>query len=133
MLEKIDHIGIAVKDLEQAIRLYKEAFGIEPSLVYESEYTKAKIAFFPIGQTRIELIQPINPESVMGKFLEKKGEGIHHISFNVKDVDKSLSELEMKGIQLIDRKARKVRENEKVAFLNPKSTNGVLMELIQED
>jgi methylmalonyl-CoA/ethylmalonyl-CoA epimerase len=133
MLEKIDHIGIAVKDLEQAIRFYKEAFGIEPTLVYESEYTKAKIAFFPIGQTRIELIQPINPESVMGKFLEKKGEGIHHISFNVKDVDKSLSELEMKGIQLIDRKARKVRENEKVAFLNPKSTNGVLIELIQED
>ena len=87
MLEKIDHIGIAVKDLEQAIRLYKEAFGIEPSLVYESEYTKAKIAFFPIGQTRIELIQPINPESVMGKFLEKKGEGIHHVSFKVKDVD----------------------------------------------
>ena len=133
MLEKIDHIGIAVKDLEQAIRLYKEAFSIEPSLVYESEYTKAKIAFFPIGQTRIELIQPINPESVMGKFLEKKGEGIHHISFNVKDVNKSLSELEMKGIQLIDRKARKVRENEKVAFLSPKSTNGVLIELIQED
>jgi methylmalonyl-CoA/ethylmalonyl-CoA epimerase len=133
MLEKIDHIGIAVKDLEQAIRLYKEAFGIEPSLVYESEYTKAKIAFFPIGQTRIELIQPINPESVMGKFLEKRGEGVHHISYKVKDVDKSLSELEMKGIQLIDRKARKVRDNEKVAFLNPKSTNGVLMELIQED
>jgi methylmalonyl-CoA/ethylmalonyl-CoA epimerase len=133
MLEKIDHIGIAVKDLEQAIRLYKEAFGIEPSLVYESEYTKAKIAFFPIGQTRIELIQPINPESVMGKFLEKKGEGIHHISFNVKDVDRSLSELEPRGIQLIDRKARKVRENEKVAFLSPKSTNGVLIELIQED
>ena len=133
MLEKVDHIGIAVKDLDQAIRLYKEAFGIEPSLVYESEYTKAKIAFFPIGQTRIELIQPNNPESVMGKFLEKKGEGIHHISFNVKDVDKSLSELEMKGIQLIDRKARKVRENEKVAFLSPKSTNGVLIELIQED
>ena len=133
MLEKIDHIGIAVKDLEQAIRLYKEAFGIEPSLVYESEYTKAKIAFFPIGQTRIELIQPINPESVMGKFLEKRGEGVHHISYKVKDVDKSLSELEMKGIQLIDRKARKVRENEKVAFLSPKSTNGVLIELIQED
>ena len=133
MLEKIDHIGIAVKDLDQAIKLYKEAFGMEPSLVYESAYTKAKIAFFPIGQTRIELIQPITPDSVMGKFLEKKGEGIHHISFNVKDVDKSLSELEMKGIQLIDRKARKVRENEKVAFLSPKSTNGVLIELIQED
>jgi methylmalonyl-CoA/ethylmalonyl-CoA epimerase len=133
MLEKIDHIGIAVKDLEQAIRLYKEAFGIEPSLVYESEYTKAKIAFFPIGQTRIELIQPINPESVMGKFLEKKGEGIHHVSFKVKDVEQSLREIEAKGVQLIDKQSRKVRENERVAFLHPKSTNGVLFELIQED
>jgi methylmalonyl-CoA epimerase len=133
MLEKIDHIGIAVKDIEQAIRLYKEAFGMEPSLVYESEYTKAKIAFFPIGEVRIELIQPTNPESVMAKFLEKKGEGIHHVSFKVKDVDQSLGEVEKKGIQLIDKKSRKVRENERVAFLHPKSTNGVLFELIQED
>jgi methylmalonyl-CoA/ethylmalonyl-CoA epimerase len=133
MLEKLDHIGIAVKDLDQAIKLYKDAFGIEPSLVYESAYTKAKIAFIPIGETRIELIQPSNPESVVGKFLEKKGEGIHHISFKVKDVDQSLGELEKKGIQLIDKKPRKVRENERVAFLHPKSTNGVLFELIQED
>ena len=133
MLEKIDHIGIAVKNLDEAIKLYKDIFGVEPSLVYESSYTKARIAFIPIGESKIELIEPSNPESVMGKFLEKKGEGIHHISYKVKDVDKSLSELEMKGIQLIDRKARKVRENEKVAFLSPKSTNGVLIELIQED
>jgi len=133
MLEKIDHIGIAVKDIEQAIRLYREVFGMEPSLVYESEYTKAKIAFFPIGEIRIELIQPTNPESVMAKFLENKGEGIHHLSFKVKDVDQSLGEVEKKGIQLIDKKSRKVRENERVAFLHPKSTNGVLFELIQED
>jgi len=133
MLEKIDHIGIAVKDIEQAIRLYREVFGMEPSLVYESEYTKAKIAFFPIGEVKIELIQPTNPESVMAKFLEKKGEGIHHVSFKVNDVDRSLGEVEKKGIQLIDKKSRKVRENERVAFLHPKSTNGVLFELIQED
>jgi len=133
MLEKIDHIGIAVKDIEQAIRLYREVFGMEPSLVYESEYTKAKIAFFPIGEVKIELIQPTNPESVMAKFLEKKGEGIHHVSLKVKDVDQSLGEVEEKGIQLIDKKSRKVRENERVAFLHPKSTNGVLFELIQED
>lgn len=133
MLEKLDHIGIAVKDLNQAIKLYKEVFGIEPSLVYESAYTKAKIAFIPIGETRIELIQPSNPESVVGKFLEKKGEGIHHISLKVKDVDQSLIEIESKGVQLIDKKSRKVRENERVAFLHPKSTNGVLFELIQED
>jgi methylmalonyl-CoA/ethylmalonyl-CoA epimerase len=133
MLEKLDHIGIAVKDLDQAIKLYKDVFGIEPSLVYESSYTKAKIAFIPIGETRIELIQPSNPESVVGKFLEKKGEGIHHISFKVKDVDQSLMEIESKGVQLIDKKSRQVRENERVAFLHPKSTNGVLFELIQED
>jgi methylmalonyl-CoA/ethylmalonyl-CoA epimerase len=133
MLEKLDHIGIAVKDLDKAIKLYKDVFRIEPSLVYESEYTKARIAFFPIGETRIELIQPVDPESVMGKFLEKKGEGIHHVSYKVKDVDSSLAELEKKGVQLIDKKSRKVRENEKVAFLHPKSTNGVLVELIQED
>jgi methylmalonyl-CoA/ethylmalonyl-CoA epimerase len=133
MLEKLDHIGIAVKDLDQAIKLYKDVFGIEPSLVYESAYTKAKIAFIPIGETRIELIQPSNPESVVGKFLEKKGEGIHHISFKVKDVDQSLMEIESKGVQLIDKKSRQVRENERVAFLHPKSTNGVLFELIQED
>lgn len=133
MLEKLDHIGIAVKDLDQAIKLYKDVFGIEPSLVYESAYTKAKIAFIPIGQTRIELIQPSNPESVVGKFLEKKGEGIHHISFKVKDVDQSLMEIESKGVQVIDKKSRQVRENERVAFLHPKSTNGVLFELIQED
>jgi methylmalonyl-CoA/ethylmalonyl-CoA epimerase len=133
MLEKLDHIGIAVRDLDQAIKLYKDVFGIEPNLVYESAYTKAKIAFIPLGETRIELIQPSNPESVVGKFLEKKGEGIHHISFKVNDVDQSLIEIESKGVQLIDKKSREVRENERVAFLHPKSTNGVLFELIQED
>jgi methylmalonyl-CoA/ethylmalonyl-CoA epimerase len=133
MFEKLDHIGIAVKDLDQAMKLYRDTFGIEPSLVYESSYTKAKIAFFPIGEVRIELIQPANPESVVARFLEKKGEGIHHIAYSVKDVDKSLAELEMKGVQLIDKKSRKVRENERVGFLHPKSTNGVLIELIQED
>ncbi len=133
MLEKLDHIGIAVKDLDQAMMLYREAFGIEPDLVYESSYTKAKIAFFPIGDVRVELIQPVDPESVVGKFLEKRGEGIHHISYSVKDVDGSLAELEKRGVQLIDKKSRKVRENERVAFLHPKSTNGVLVELIQEE
>ena len=133
MLEKLDHIGIAVKDLDEAMKLYKDAFGIEPSLVYESSYTKAKIAFFPIGEVRIELIQPINPDSVMERFLEKKGEGIHHIAYKVEDIDQSLGELERKGIQLVDKKSRRVRENERVGFLHPKSTNGVLIELIQED
>ena len=133
MLEKLDHIGIAVKDLDQAMKLYRDAFGIEPSMVYESSYAKAKIAFFPLGEVRIELIQPVNPESVVGRFLDKRGEGIHHVAYAVKDVDKSLAELETKEIQLIDKESRQVRENERVGFLHPRSTNGVLIELIQED
>jgi len=133
MIEKLDHIGVAVKDLDQAMKLYKDIFGIEPSLIYESSYTKAKIAFFPIGNVSIELIQPVTSDSVMGKFLEKRGEGIHHIAYRVRDVDASLNHVEAKGVQLIDKKSRKVRENERVGFLNPKSTNGVLIELIQED
>jgi methylmalonyl-CoA/ethylmalonyl-CoA epimerase len=133
MFEKLDHIGIAVKDLDQAMKLYRDAFGIEPSVVYESSYTKAKIAFFPIGEVRIELIQPVDPDSVVARFLEKKGEGIQHIAYKVKDVDGSLRDLEKRGVQLIDKKSRQVRENERVGFLHPKSTNGVLIELIQED
>ena len=132
MIEKLDHIGIAVRDLDQAIALYREVFEIEPSLIYESPYTKAKIAFIPIGESRIELIQPTDPESIMAKFIEKRGEGVHHLSMKVKDIAKNLAELEARGVQLIDKKPRKVRENEEVAFLNPKSTNGVLIELIQE-
>jgi methylmalonyl-CoA/ethylmalonyl-CoA epimerase len=132
MFEKLDHIGIAVKDLDKAIALYRDVFKIEPSLIYESSYTKAKIAFIPIGDSRIELIQPTNPESIMAKFLEKRGEGVHHLSMKVKDIAKNLAELEARGVQLIDKKPRRVRENEEVAFLNPRSTNGVLIELIQE-
>ena len=133
MFEKLDHIGIAVKDLDQAMKLYRDAFGIEPGMVYESSYTKAKIAFFPIGEVRIELMQPVNPDCVLGKFLEMKVEGFQHIAYKVKDVDRSLTELDEMGVQLIDKQSRKVRENERVAFLHPKSTNGVLIELIQED
>jgi methylmalonyl-CoA/ethylmalonyl-CoA epimerase len=133
MLEKLHHIGIVVRDLDQALALYEGIYGIEPSLVYESPHAKAKIAFLPLGEFRVELIQPLDAESAAGRFLGKRGEGIHHIAFAVEDIDECLSELARKGIQLIDKKSRKVRENERVGFLNPKSTHGVLTELIQED
>ena len=133
MFENVDHIGIAVRNLDESIRLYRDAFHLEPTLIYESAHTKAKIAFFSIGPVRIELIQPADPQSVMAKFLETKGEGIHHVAYGVKDVDESLRQLEESGVQLIDKKSRRVRENERVAFLHPKSTNGVLIELIQTE
>ena len=124
MLEKVDHIGIVVRDLDQAMKLYRDAFGIESGLVYEAEETKAKIAFFPVGEVKIELLQPTEANSVTGKFLEKRGEGIHHICFKVKDVDESLGVLASKGIQLVDQKARKVRENERNLYRNVKSGEG---------
>jgi methylmalonyl-CoA/ethylmalonyl-CoA epimerase len=133
MLENVDHIGIAVNDLDEAMKLYRGTFGMEPTLVYESAYTKAKIAFFQVGHTKIELIQPVEEESVMGKFLAKNGEGIHHLAYAVKDIEESLRDLEKNGIRLIDKKSRQVRETERVAFLHPKSTNGVLVELVQVD
>jgi methylmalonyl-CoA/ethylmalonyl-CoA epimerase len=133
MFENVDHIGIAVEDLDKATKFYHDAFQLKPSLVYESSHTKAKIAFFRIGDVKIELIQPVEAASVMGKFLAKNGEGIHHVAYSVKDIEESLRELEEKGVRLIDKKSRKVRENERVAFLHPKSTNGVLIELIQEE
>jgi methylmalonyl-CoA epimerase len=101
-------------------------------MIYESAYTKARIAFIPVGQVNIELIQPVDENSVIRKFIENKGEGFHHIAYKVKDIDKSLEILESKGIKLVDKKSRKVRENERVGFLHPKSTNNVLIELIQE-
>lgn len=133
MLEKLDHIGIVVRDLDQAMELYRDIYGLEPSMMYESPTAKAKIAFLPIGDVTIEIIQPLNSESAAGRFLDKRGEGVHHIAFGVKEIDKCLEELEKKGIQLIDKKSRKVRDSEWVGFLNPKSTHGVLTELIQED
>jgi len=133
MLEKLDHIGIAVKNLDQAMELYEKRFRILPSLVYESPHTKAKIAFFPVGELRIELLQPTTPDSVMGKFLEKKGEGIHHIAYKVKDIATALRQLEEEGVRLVDKTPRRVRDSESVAFLHPGSTNGVLIELVQED
>ncbi len=132
MLEKIDHIAVAVKNLEDSLKVYRDAFGIVPSLEYESAQAKAKVAFLPVGDLRIELLQPVDVQSVMAKFLDKKGEGIHHLCFNVRDIEASLRELEEKGVELLDKKPRKVRENERVAFLNPKSTGGVLIELVQE-
>jgi methylmalonyl-CoA/ethylmalonyl-CoA epimerase len=127
----IEHIGIAVKNLNDAIKYYSEVFGLECYSIEEVKEQKVKTAFFMVGQTKIELLESTDPEGPIGKFIEKKGEGIHHIAFAVKGIEDALSETEAKGIQLIDKTPRKGAEGLDIAFLHPKSTFGVLTELCE--
>ncbi|MCF8370747.1 MAG: methylmalonyl-CoA epimerase [Bacteroidales bacterium] len=125
----IEHIGIAVKNLEESIKYYEEVLGLSCYAVEEVKDQKVKTAFFQIGQTKIELLESTDPEGPVGKFIEKKGEGVHHLAFAVVDVNKALQEAETKGILLIDKTARKGAEGLNIGFLHPKSTGGVLTEL----
>jgi methylmalonyl-CoA/ethylmalonyl-CoA epimerase len=125
----IEHIGIAVNNLDEAIKFYQEVFGLECYAVEEVAEQKVKTAFFMIGQTKIELLESTDPEGPIGKFIEKKGPGIHHLAFAVGDVNTALKEVESKGIVLIDKQARKGAEGLNIGFMHPKSTFGVLTEL----
>lgn len=128
-LSHIEHIGIAVSNLENAIKLYETAFGLECYKIEEVAEQKVRTAFFMIGQTKIELLESTDPEGPVGKFIEKRGEGVHHIAFAVEDINGSLSEAEKSGIKLLDSKPRKGADSLDIAFLHPKSTSGVLIEL----
>lgn len=127
----IEHIGIAVKSLDSAIPFYEEVFGLKCYAVEEVADQKVKTAFFMVGQTKIELLESTDPEGPIGKFLEKKGEGIHHIAFAVDNLQEKLRKIEEKGIQLIDKTPRKGAEGLNIGFLHPKSTFGVLTELCE--
>jgi methylmalonyl-CoA/ethylmalonyl-CoA epimerase len=133
MIKKIEHIGVAVKDITQAMQLFGDVLGLPLTKSYESESTKVKLAFFRVGDSNIELLQPTDPTSVMGKFLERKGEGIHHICLGVEKIGEALDYLASRGVELIDKKPRKSQDNRLIAFLNPKSTHGVLIELEEID
>ncbi len=124
----IEHIGIAVNSLDEAIPFYEKVLGLECYAVEEVKDQKVKTAFFLVGQTKIELLESTDPEGPIGKFVEKKGQGIHHIAFAQPDVAKSLTEAEENGVRLIDQKPRKGAEGLDIGFLHPKSTFGVLME-----
>ncbi len=126
--QRIDHIGIAVKSIEEAAKLYTDlGLKIEGTETVESQ--KVKVAFIPVGQSRIELLEPTAPDGPTAQFIEKKGEGIHHIALKVDDVAKALEELSAKGYQLIDKVPRQGAGGHKIAFVHPKSTRGVLLEL----
>ncbi len=127
----IEHIGIAVKSLETAIPFYEKVLGLKCYAIEEVIDQKVKTAFFKIGDTKIELLESTDPEGPIGKFIEKKGEGIHHIAFAVTDLAKRLKQAEELGVQLIDKQPRKGAEGLNIGFLHPKSTLGVLTELCE--
>ena len=128
----IEHIGIAVKSLNDAIPYYENLLGVKCYNIEEVKDQKVKTAFFKVGQTKIELLESTDPEGPIGKFIEKKGEGIHHIAFAVKGIEEQLKNIEEKGVTLIDKTPRKGAEGLDIAFLHPKSTIGVLTELCED-
>jgi len=128
-LTHIEHIGIAVKNLDESIKFYENVFGLKCYAVEEVKDQKVKTAFFQIGETKIELLESTGNDGPISKFIEKKGEGIHHIAFKTNDLKSSLKELEEKKIRLIDEHPRKGAEGLNIAFLHPRAANGVLIEL----
>ena len=127
-LSHIEHLGIAVKSLEEAIPYYENVLGLKCYAVEEVADQKVKTAFFKIGQTKLELLEPTSPESTIAGFIEKRGEGIHHLAFATDDVAACLAEAEEKGVRLIDKAPRPGAEQMMIAFIHPKSTKGVLTE-----
>jgi len=131
-LTHIEHIGIAVKNLDETKKYYEEVLGLKCYAVEEVKDQKVRTAFFMVGQTKIELLESTEADGPIGKFIEKKGEGVHHVAFAVKGLQSQLDEAASKGIQLIDKQPRKGAEGLQIAFLHPKSTHGVLTELCEK-
>lgn len=128
----IEHIGIAVKNLEESIKYYENVLGLECYNIEEVKDQKVKTAFFKVGEVKIELLESTDPEGPIGKYVEKKGEGIHHIAFAVNNIEEKLKHAEENGVRLIDSNPRKGAEGLDIAFLHPKSTFGVLTELCED-
>ncbi len=128
----IEHIGIAVKSIEDSRKYYEDVLGLKCYAVEEVADQRVKTAFFMVGQTKLELLETTDPEGPIGKFIEKKGEGIHHIAFAAYDLQKSLNVLKENGVKLIDENPRAGAEGLNIAFLHPNSTHGVLTELCEK-
>jgi methylmalonyl-CoA/ethylmalonyl-CoA epimerase len=131
MFEKIDHVGIAVANLEEAINFYRDQVGLDCEGMEVVEEQKVKVAFFPVGESKIELLESTDPDGPVGKFIEKKGGGVHHLSFRVSNIEEKLRQLKEQGVTLIDEKPRYGAGGAKIAFIHPKSTGGVLVELCE--
>jgi len=127
----VDHIGVAVKSIEEALKFWETTLNIKCTGVEEVVEQKVKTAFLPLKDTEVELLEPTADDSPVAKFIEKKGEGIHHLAIRVDDVQKALDELKAKGVRLIDEKPRKGAGGAMIAFIHPAATGGVLLELSQ--
>ncbi len=133
MVQKIDHVGIAVKNLGEAIKFYEQTLGLKiegQEIILDQ---KVKTAFIPLGESRIELLESLDPEGPVGKFIASRGEGIHHIALRVSDLEADLQSLKENGVKLIDEKPRRGAHKLRIAFIHPKATNGVLLELCQSE
>jgi methylmalonyl-CoA epimerase len=128
---KIEHIGIAVKSLAAAVKVYEQAIGLKVAGYDEVDEQGVRVAMLEIGESRIELLEPTRPDSPIEKFMDKRGEGIHHIAVRVDDIEESLQQLKAAGIRLIDETPKRGAHNTRVAFIHPASTHGVLMELVE--
>lgn len=128
---RIDHIGIAVRSIDEASRFYRDALGLECTGIEEVPDQKVRVAFFPIGDTRIELVEPTAADSPIAKFLEKHGPGLHHVAYRVDDLTATLAALKQAGVHLIDETPRPGAHGMQIAFAHPKSTSGVLTEFCQ--
>jgi len=131
-MKKIEHIGIAVKNMEISNKLFSSLFGEEPYKTEEVESEAVTTSFFQIGPNKIELLQGITKDSTISKFIDKKGEGIHHIAFEVENIHQEIIRLKKEGFTMIHETPKKGADNKLIAFLHPKSSNGVLIELCQE-
>ena len=131
MIKGLHHVSIVVKNLEDSLKFYEATFGLRAEKVETIPEQGVKAALLPVGGAEIELIEPIDPNTGVAKFLESRGEGVHHLCLEVEDIDRGLAEMEKKGIQLIDKKGRRGLAG-KVGFLHPRSTRGVLIELAQK-
>lgn len=131
MTKKINHVGIAVKSLEASIPFYRDVLGMEFEGTEEVVEQKVKVAFLCVGESRIELLEPTSADSPVAKFLEKNGEGTHHLAYQVDDLEAALAELKAKGVRLIDETPRRGAHNSLIAFIHPKAGGGVLTELCQ--
>lgn len=133
MVRKVDHIGVAVSNLEEALKVYTDVLGLRLHGTEVVEEQKVRVAFMPVGDTEIELLESTDPEGPIAKFIEKRGEGIQHIAFRVDDIEEALEQMRQKGVRLIDEKPRYGAGGARIAFLHPKSTGGVLVELCERE